>query len=61
MLALARERFDIDHVWELPVATWPTGRQCSIHLQPHAADLTRPTRLIDLVILGSPERLRQLT
>ena len=49
--------FDVDHVWELPEATWPTGRQCFIHLQPDAADLSRPTRLLDLVIQTTPERL----
>ena len=57
VLALARDRFEIDHVWELPVATWPTGRQCFIHLQPDAADLSRPTLLLDIVILQAPERL----
>ena len=57
LLALARRDFDLDHVWELPEATWPTGRQCFIHLQPDAADLSRPTRLIDLVIQTTPERL----
>ncbi len=57
VLALARERFDVDHVWELPEATWPTGRQCFVHLQPDAADLSRPTRLVDVVIQTTPERL----
>lgn len=47
MLALLRD--------ELP--TWPDGRQCFAHLQPDAADLPRPTRLLDLVILTTPERL----
>lgn len=57
VLALARERFAVDHVWELPEATWPTGRQCFIHLQPDAADLSRPTRLVDVVIQTTPGRL----
>jgi len=57
VLALARRRFAIDHVWELPEATWPTGRQCFIHLQPDAADLSRPTLLLDIVIQEMPERL----
>lgn len=57
VLALARDRFEVDHVWELPEATWPTGRQCFIHLQPDAADLTRPTLLVDIVIQETPERL----
>ncbi len=57
VLALARERFAVDHVWELPEATWPTGRQCFIHLQPDAADLSRPTRLVDVVIQTTLGRL----
>ena len=57
VLALARRELRVDHVWELPVATWPTGRQCFIHLQPDAADLSRPTRLLDVVIQTTPERL----
>jgi hypothetical protein len=57
VLALARRELDVDHVWELPAATWPTGRQCFIHLQPDAADLSRPTRLLDVVIQTTPERL----
>jgi predicted nucleotidyltransferase len=57
VLALARERFSVDHVWELPEATWPTGRQCFIHLQPDAADLSRSTRLVDVVIQTTPARL----
>ena len=57
VLALVHRELDVDHVWELPEATWPTGRQCFIHLQPHAADLSRPTRLVDLVIQTTPERL----
>ena len=57
VLALAREELPVDHVWELPAATWPDGRQCFVHLQPDAADLGRPTLLVDLVILTTPERL----
>ncbi len=57
VLALAREELSVDHVWELPAATWPDGRQCFIHLQPDAADLGRPTLLVDLVVLMTPERL----
>ena len=57
LLARARDRFDVDHVWELPPATWPTGRQCFVHLQRDAADLSRPTRLVDLVVLELPQRL----
>ena len=57
VLALVHSDLDVDHVWELPETTWPTGRQCFVHLQPDAADLGRPTRLVDLVILTTPERL----
>jgi hypothetical protein len=58
VLALVRRELPVDHVWELPEATWgPTGRQCFVHLQPDAADLTRPTRLVDLVVQQVPERL----
>lgn len=56
-LELSRAELDVDHVWELPEATWPTGRQCFIHLQPDAADLSRPTRLVDVVIQSTPQRL----
>ena len=57
VLALARQELPVDHVWELPEATWPSGRQCFVHLQPDAADLSRPTRLLDVVVLTTPERL----
>lgn len=57
VLAVLRGELDVDHVWELPEATWPTGRQCFVHLQPDAADLSRPTRLLDLVVQELPERL----
>lgn len=58
VLAAVHERFEVDHVWELPEATWPTGRQCFVHLQPDAADLSRPTRLVDLVVATLPQRLQ---
>ena len=57
VLAIVRDEIPVDHVWELPAATWPDGRQCFIHLQPDAADLGRPTLLVDLVVLTAPERL----
>jgi predicted nucleotidyltransferase len=57
VLALLRSELDVDHVWELPETTWPTGRQCFVHLQPDAGDLSRPTRLADLVVQALPERL----
>ncbi|KQV67581.1 hypothetical protein ASC64_10065 [Nocardioides sp. Root122] len=57
VLELVQRDFDVDHVWQLPEATWPTGRQCFVHLQPDAGDLSRPTRLVDLVVLTTPEVL----
>ena len=57
VLALVRDEFSVDHVWELPDSAWPDGRQCFVHLQPDAADLSRPTRLVDLVVLATPEQL----
>jgi predicted nucleotidyltransferase len=57
VLALLRSELEVDHVWELPEATWPTGRQCFVHLQPDAADLGRATRLLDVVVQALPERL----
>jgi predicted nucleotidyltransferase len=57
VLALVRHELPVDHVWELPEATWPTGRQCFVHLQPDAPDLGRPTRLLDVVVQTTPDRL----
>lgn len=48
LLKLARARFPIDHVWELPLAMWPDGRQCFINLQHRAGALLEPTRIVDL-------------
>ena len=48
LVAAARERFDVDHVWELPVATWPDGRQCFVNLQHRPDALAEPTRMVDL-------------
>jgi predicted nucleotidyltransferase len=48
LLDRALEDFDVDHVWELPAETWPDGRQAFVNLLPHAGDLSRPTRIIDL-------------
>jgi predicted nucleotidyltransferase len=47
-LARARADFDVRDVWELPVATWPDGRQCFINLQDRPGLLLEPTRLVDL-------------
>lgn len=57
VLAILRSELEVDHVWELPDATWPTGRQCFVHLQPDAARLDRPTLLLDLVVQELPGRL----
>lgn len=48
LLARARTGFAVDHVWELPLATWPDGRQCFINLQSRPGRLVEPTRMIDL-------------
>jgi hypothetical protein len=48
VIALARERFDVDHVWELPLATWPDGRQCFVNMQHRPGALDEPTRIVDL-------------
>lgn len=57
VLAAVHDTFVVDHVWELPDSAWPTARQCFVHLQPDAADLSRPTRLVDLVVDTLPQRL----
>ncbi len=48
LLASALRDFDVHHLWELPEATWPDGRQAFLHLTPDAGDMSRPTRIIDL-------------
>lgn len=48
LLKQAWARFDVDHVWELPPATWPDGRQCFVNLQRRPGALQEPTRIIDL-------------
>jgi predicted nucleotidyltransferase len=48
MLARAKEDFDLPDVWELPLATWPDGRQCFLNLQARPGLLAQPTRTIDL-------------
>ena len=57
LMALVRDELAVDHVWELPESTWPDGRQCFVNLQPNPADLSRPTRLVDIVLETLPERL----
>lgn len=50
LLARVREDFDVDHVWELPRATWPDGRQCFVNHQSRPGALAEPTRIVDLHI-----------
>jgi hypothetical protein len=48
LVARARERLDVDHVWELPLSTWPDGRQCFVSMQARPGALEEPTRIVDL-------------
>ena len=48
LLDAALRDFDVAHVWELPEATWPDGRQAFLNLTADAGDMSRPTRIIDL-------------
>ena len=58
LLAAARDRFFPDHVWELPEATWPDGRQCFVNPQPRAGRLDEPTRIVDLAVLDVTDARR---
>lgn len=48
VLDRAADVFDVDHVWRLPLSTWPDGRQSFVHLQRCAGALAEPTRIVDL-------------
>jgi hypothetical protein len=48
LLTAAQDDFVVHHVWELPEATWPDGRQAFLNLTADAGDLSVPTRIIDL-------------
>lgn len=48
LLDRAAERFAVDHVWRLPAATWPDGRQSFLNLQHRPGALAEPTRIVDL-------------
>lgn len=48
LLEAALRDFEVHHVWELPVSTYPDGRQFFLNLTPDAGDMGRPTRIIDL-------------
>lgn len=59
LLDAALRHFEVAHVWELPEATWPDGRQAFLNLTVEAGDMSRPTRIIDLHVsdLGDEHRL----
>ena len=48
LLDAALHDFEVAHIWELPEATWPDGRQAFLNLTADAGDMSRPTRIIDL-------------
>jgi predicted nucleotidyltransferase len=48
LLEAALRDFEVHHLWELPEATWPDGRQAFLNLTDDAGDMSRPTRIIDL-------------
>ena len=48
LLRAALADFEVHHLWELPDATWPDGRQAFLTLTADPGDLSRPTRIIDL-------------
>ena len=48
---LLLDRLTTHHLWERPADTWPDGgRQLFVHLDPDAADLREPTRILDVVV-----------
>ena len=50
LLERVRADFDVDHIWELPQASWPDGRQCFVNHQHRPGALEEPTRIVDLHI-----------
>jgi predicted nucleotidyltransferase len=50
LLGRVRADFVVDHVWELPRATWSDGRQCFVNHQHRPGALKEPTRIVDLHI-----------
>jgi predicted nucleotidyltransferase len=58
MLDAALGAFEVHHVWELPDSTYPDGRQAFLNLTPDAADVSRPTRIIDLSVLDLADEHR---
>lgn len=56
LVAGARDTFPVDHVWELPLSTWPAGRQSFVNLQRDPGALEEPTRILDLHFSDHSER-----
>ena len=50
MLSRIQRDFEVDHIWELPVESWPDGRQCFVNHQHRPGALEEPTRIVDLHI-----------
>jgi predicted nucleotidyltransferase len=48
LVVRAKAAFDVDHVWELPLSTWPDGRQCFVNHQARPGALDEATRIVDL-------------
>ncbi|MCM0622830.1 hypothetical protein [Nocardioides bruguierae] len=48
LVAAAEREMSLDHVWRLPEATYPDGRQSFWHPQPHAGALGEPVVLLDV-------------
>ena len=59
-LTAARADFDLVDVWELPLSTWPDGRQAFLHLEPDPGALATPTRIIDLHVSDLSEAHRHV-
>ncbi|WP_205471848.1 hypothetical protein [Nocardioides sp. SYSU D00038] len=60
LLARARHSFDVTDVWEVPVATWPDGRQCFLSLHERPGLLAEPTRLVDLHVSDLADHHRRI-
>lgn len=60
LLAGVRADLDVDHVWELPAAVWPDGRQCFVNHQARPGQLAEPTRLVDLCVFSGSDEHRHV-
>jgi hypothetical protein len=49
-LAQVRADFDVRDLWELPLSSWPDGRQAFVNLQDRPGLLEEPTRLVDMSV-----------